>query len=202
MITAWAVAVTEAFSPAGTILLALATGLVLWWARRSWRVPVYVFGSVALAAGITYLLKFVFERQRPPAIDRLVFEADYSFPSGHATGTAALACAAAVVVCGMLRRPVSMALVWAAALGLSVLVAATRLYLGVHWFTDTAAGFCVGAGTALVLSALIDPGRAPGLVAAGGAATRRSSESGPHEGRSHEGGPPEARSHGGGASEG
>ncbi|MCX4537435.1 phosphatase PAP2 family protein [Streptomyces sp. NBC_00841] len=40
---------------------------------------------------------------------------------------------------------------WGAALALSALVAASRVYLGVHWATHVTAGFALGAAAALAL---------------------------------------------------
>jgi len=151
-ITAWTIALTNVFSPLGTIIMALVAALLLWFLIGRWRVPVYIAGSVAIAAGITFALKLFFERGRPPLDTRLVSEVDYSYPSGHVTGTAALACAVAVIVVGTRLRLWLKGLV---VLGLAAVVAAiafTRIYLGIHWFTDTAAGACVGVGTAIALS--------------------------------------------------
>lgn len=155
--TAWMTLVTNAFSPVGTLAIAVVVALVLWWRTGLWKSAAYVFCSVAGAALVTYLLKLTFQRSRPPLIDHLVNEADFSFPSGHATGTAALAFAAAWVISRVLqRRARSMSLTWGIAAFVVAVVCGSRLYLGVHWFTDTLAGALIGVGMALALTPVMD----------------------------------------------
>src|SRR5262252_3790398 len=64
-----------------------------------------------------------------------------SFPSGHATSVAAFV----ATLCIFFRR------IWlrAALVGLAVLVAFSRLAMGVHWATDVLAGFAAGWLSAL-----------------------------------------------------
>ncbi len=67
----------------------------------------------------------------------------YSFPSGHAASAAA----GAVGLGCMLRR--RRAWVWA----LALLIAASRVYLGVHYPSDVAAGFLIGWAVAVFATA-------------------------------------------------
>ncbi|TWS24014.1 phosphatase PAP2 family protein [Tsukamurella sputi] len=147
--------ITDVFSPGGTIALGLVVAAILAW-RRSVSAAIFVLGSTAFASAATLVLKSVFARQRPPVVDHLVNESDYGFPSGHVTGTTALLLAAtvAVTVGWPARRRLLALLVPAAVIGA---VAASRLYLGVHWFSDTAAGFAVGLAGLAVGMALLPP---------------------------------------------
>lgn len=146
---------TDVFSPGGTIALGLVAAALLAW-RRSASAALFVLGSTAFASAATLALKYVFARQRPPVVDHLVNEADYGFPSGHVTGTTALLLAATVAVTAgwPARRRLLALFVPAVVIGA---VAASRLYLGVHWFSDTAAGFAVGLAGLAVGLALLPP---------------------------------------------
>jgi membrane-associated phospholipid phosphatase len=145
--------ITDIFSPAGTLALGLVIAALLAW-RRSPAAAVFVLGSTAAASAVTLVLKSLFARQRPPVIDHLANETDYGFPSGHVTGTTALLVSATIALTvGWSARRILLALIVPAAVVGTV--AASRLYLGVHWFSDTAAGAAVGlAGIALALAVL------------------------------------------------
>jgi membrane-associated phospholipid phosphatase len=127
------------------------------------------FGFASVANG---LLKGVFERARPPlsAADltaSIDLPASYSFPSGHAM-TAFAAATALAVLHPRLRVP---------ALALAGLIAASRPYLGVHYWTDVVVGAALGGliGYTVARAALALPrrGRA-GAGAASGLSRGRS----------------------------
>jgi undecaprenyl-diphosphatase len=99
-----------------------------------------VGGQFALSNGIKYIV----ERARPD-ISRLTGFAGSSFPSGHATAASATLAAIALIATRNRSRRVKIAGASVAA-GLAVAVAGTRVFLGVHWFTDVMAGLMLGWG--------------------------------------------------------
>lgn len=101
------------------------------------------------------LMKLAFHRARPLFDDPLLTLTSYSFPSGHVEASTIFYGLGVVWVFGQTR-----ALHWrvlavtAAALAI-VLVALSRMYLGVHYLSDVSAAFAEGvAWVALCLSAL------------------------------------------------
>ena len=79
----------------------------------------------------------------------------YSFPSGHAVLSAALAAMVALLAWQLLRGwRRSFAVVVCA--GFAVLVALSRVVLGVHFLTDVVAGVAVGIAVALAGSRGLD----------------------------------------------
>jgi undecaprenyl-diphosphatase len=95
--------------------------------------------AITTAASLVTLLKETFDRARPPVADPGldpvgVVPASASFPSGHAA-TAFAAAVAVAVVYPRLGRPL---------LALAVVVALSRVYLGVHYVLDVAAGTLLG----------------------------------------------------------
>lgn len=100
------------------------------------------------AEGTVFAVRLVIHRPRPrtaafPATDALVgiHETSWSFPSGHGTGPIAVLLALAGLV--VLRRGGWWPYLAAVVVGLGV--AASRVVLGVHWFTDVTVGAALGA---------------------------------------------------------
>jgi len=99
------------------------------------------------------MLKLVIRRPRPPGAAALLQHFSWSFPSGHAM--------ASLIGYGMLayvltllwihRRSAQIAVVLGAAL-LIIAIGFSRLYLGVHYFSDVVGGYAAGV---LWLSACI-----------------------------------------------
>ena len=148
-LTGPAIAITDAGSPVATIVLAFVIAGVLWWRRRTAIAPLIVIATLGLAGAASTIMKVVVRSERPPLALQLITETDPSFPSGHVTGTLALAGIVAVAI-GTGRSPaVRRSLYWGVA-AVTVVVAVTRLYLGVHWVTDVVGGALLG-GSALIL---------------------------------------------------
>jgi membrane-associated phospholipid phosphatase len=142
LLTAAAVAVTDLGSTAVMAVLAVAVAGWLWFTGRR-ADAVLAIVAMSGAAIVFRGLKELLDRPRPPLDDRLVHAANESLPSGHATMAIAVT-GTLVVLAWRGRTPagraalVAAAAVWVGAVGL------TRLYLGVHWFSDVLAGWLVG----------------------------------------------------------
>jgi undecaprenyl-diphosphatase len=99
-------------------------------------------GSVAGGELLVFLLKTAVGRVRPDLWHTATYWGS-SFPSGHTLVTAAFATAA--VLCVDRIRPAARVFTLPAALAWIILVACSRLVLGVHWPTDVLAATCIGA---------------------------------------------------------
>lgn len=112
-----------------------------------------VVGSLLLdVAGKAY-----FHRDRPDLWLSITPEYTYSFPSGHAMGSATLG--AALVFLGWNTRwrwPVA-----AAAVVFVFLVGLSRVYLGVHYPSDILAGWCAALAWVFGIFKLVDRGAPP-----------------------------------------
>jgi membrane-associated phospholipid phosphatase len=101
---------------------------------------VVVVGQVLLMN----LTKLIVDRPRPH-IAQLTGFSGSSFPSGH-SATAAATFAAVAFLVGRGRSQWIKAIAAGIAFGIAVTVAASRVFLGVHWFTDVLAGLALGWG--------------------------------------------------------
>lgn len=99
-----------------------------------------------LAGGqlLNLLLKAIFARPRPEFADPLVVEQFYSFPSGHAMLSMIAYGLLAYFIIEVLNRRRYKTLVIVVASLLIVMIGVSRLYLGVHFFSDVVAGFFAG----------------------------------------------------------
>ncbi|HVL84808.1 MAG TPA: phosphatase PAP2 family protein [Pseudonocardia sp.] len=142
-LTAAAVAVTEIGRPLLMAPLAVAVGIWSWWRGRR-ADAVFVVATMAGASVLFSGLKNVLDRLRPPELIRLVEETSESLPSGHATMSMTVIGSLVVLAWAGLGVAGRVAAVLAAGSWVGA-VGATRIYLGVHWFSDVVAGWLVGA---------------------------------------------------------
>jgi undecaprenyl-diphosphatase len=107
-------------------------------------IPVFlltvILGEVVLVNSIKDLLHRV-----RPTFNPIAETLGPSFPSGH-SATAAAFYAAVALVMARRRSPRARALLAGAAVAVALGVAASRVLLGVHWFSDVAAGLAFGWG--------------------------------------------------------
>ena len=136
-------------SGAGTpraLVAGLALGAVL--LARRWREAALLGATILSAPYLNAALKVLFARPRPALVPYLAPADGLAFPSGHASGSAAIYLAVALALGrlgGHTRPLVALALVW------SALVAFSRVWLGVHWPSDVLAGWLLGIGWTLTL---------------------------------------------------
>jgi membrane-associated phospholipid phosphatase len=137
--------ITHLGGSAVLITLMAAVGLVAALATRHQRWALLGF-LLTVGVGITIVnngLKLLVDRDRPDVVTHLAETHSASFPSGH-SASAAACWAALAVVAG--RRWPRQPRHWLAgiAAAIAVLVASSRVLLGVHWLTDVIAGVIVG----------------------------------------------------------
>jgi undecaprenyl-diphosphatase len=144
---------TEVGSVPVMIAIALLAGFLLWRHGERLVVAIAPLGSLVLAAALASVVKMIVDRSRPPVALHLVTESDASFPSGHATNSAALFMTLGLIAAVfVLRRPLARVAVVVAAGLLASSVAVSRLVLGVHWPSDVIAGMALGLTCALVVT--------------------------------------------------
>ncbi|GAA2755937.1 phosphatase PAP2 family protein [Actinopolymorpha rutila] len=185
----WLADMAEVATDAGLAAFALLFVFAWWRSRRGDARGVALAVIAPLATVVAYLVSEVtksFVREDRPcrAVAGVVTlvpcpaTGDWSFPSNHAT----IAAAAAVALVLAWRR-----LAWLV-VPLALLLGSTRVYLGVHYPHDVAAGLLLGGGVALLLGLVLAGPLVPVvrrlrvlplvgvLMVAGGAAAGRTPE--------------------------
>jgi undecaprenyl-diphosphatase len=133
-------AVSLLMSPEILVVVGLGLAIVAYNRHRPTRAAMILI--VTAGNILTPILKLWFDRPRPSAslINVLVTESDRSLPSGHAMA----AWLFAVVILTLVWRQISTVGRWWLGLILLIMIAVvgySRLYLGVHWFSDVMAGY-------------------------------------------------------------
>ncbi|GGZ82416.1 phosphatase PAP2 family protein [Streptomyces bluensis] len=126
------------------VLVALAGALAGRTVRQ--RLIAVAFCLACLGAGqaLRYGVMELVHRPRPPQEAWTAHASGWAFPSGHST-TAALT-AGLLIVALTLRAPRGGTALRVAVGCWGVMVGLTRVYLGVHWFTDVIGGWLFAAG--------------------------------------------------------
>jgi membrane-associated phospholipid phosphatase len=117
---------------------------VLWWRRGGLLAGAWIATQLG-GAVLNIVLKETFARTRPEMADRLLASSSWSFPSGHAMGTFVFCGVAAFLVLRHRRSRWLTGVIVTASLMWCVVMSFSRLYLGVHYVSDVAAGLVVGA---------------------------------------------------------
>jgi undecaprenyl-diphosphatase len=124
------------------VIVAVVAGVLM--IRSRWRWVIYLAVTTAGGALLNMELKRYFARARPAVAEMLRRAHGYSFPSGHAMGSAVAFAALAYLAYRAAKTWSAAAAALAMATTLITSVALSRVYLGVHWVSDIAAGITAG----------------------------------------------------------
>ncbi len=142
--------------PVSAAAAAVGLGLVAWRRRDGRAVALCLLGPIAAVLLTDHVAKPIVDRHRDGGL---------AYPSGHATGAAAVAVLALLLIH---RWGGARALVWFGpfALALPVVMGLALIRLGWHYPTDVVGGTAVGAATVLALAAAVgaQPSRRPAAL--------------------------------------
>mgnify|MGYP003424416769 CR=1 FL=1 len=136
-------------SPAVLILAMGATWGYLMLTRQramAWLTAATAGGGLLMAM----TLKTLFSRERPDLVYHATVASGYSFPSGHAMMSAVVYLTLAALLARLIPSTRQRLYVVGSAMLITGLIGLSRIYLGVHWASDVAAGWAAGASWALL----------------------------------------------------
>lgn len=133
----------------GVVPFDIALILALAWYRRT-REGLFACVAIIGSALLNMATKSFFARDRPRLWESIAPETTYSFPSGHAMGSATLGCVVLLLVWHTRWR-------WPVATVVAAFVAMigfSRVYLGVHYPSDILAGWTAASAWAVAVYTL------------------------------------------------
>ncbi len=136
-----------------TLLVAIVTGVLLLTGR--YRPAIAVLVSTIGGAAVTLGLKVLFNRPRPEIVPHLTEVASPSYPSGHALLSAVVFLTLGVLGARFTSHRRLRVYFIVIAFLLTLLVGASRVYLGVHYPSDVLAGWCAGVAWALTVGLVV-----------------------------------------------
>ena len=138
--------IMQTISMFGTLpaLVSLSLIVIAWLLKVRSHRRLYAFvATMAGGALLNALMKLYYHRARPDS--PMVLAHGYSFPSGHSMGSMCFFGSLAYVIFFTIERRRVLRILAVLACAFAVLaIGASRIYLGVHYFTDVVAGYAAG----------------------------------------------------------
>jgi undecaprenyl-diphosphatase len=133
--------ITDIFSP--TLLSILSLGFIIYMIiKRHWLYATITFLSIGGGLFIGGFVKEVVERIRP--LQAFILETDFSFPSVHAIMATIFFTLLVYILVPHIKSWILRESLIVVSVMFIILTAVSRLYLGVHWFSDVVAGCALG----------------------------------------------------------
>jgi membrane-associated phospholipid phosphatase len=118
------------------------SGIVMFvlWINYKYK-EIFMWATTMMMAGLWIeVTKWLFHRARPIYNGEFSYEDSYSFVSGHA--------AASLTICGLIMslsiKPIGLKKYYVTLMSIvSLLIGFSRIYLGVHYFTDVIGGYAL-----------------------------------------------------------
>ena len=134
------------------VLIVIVLAIIIIFSEKKSLDDYYLELSLAVSALFTFSLKTTFMRLRPPTA--APFESTFSFPSSHASISAAFFTALYMIFITRIKKHNHKVWFTIFCIASPVFIATSRLTLGVHYFTDVFAGLSLGFIVALTIGAL------------------------------------------------
>jgi undecaprenyl-diphosphatase len=129
----------------GDSILILPTAIIIsafLYYKKHTKFVIPFWATIVSAGATTFILKMITARPRP--LDALMPENDFSFPSGHATIAVAFYGFLVFMIIHYYKQFVWKNMLLSLGMIIILLIGLSRLYLGVHYLSDIAAGYLVG----------------------------------------------------------
>ena len=145
--TPWVESLMVEVTMLGTWIVVLSivgiAGLFLWLTRHKYSTALLLVATAG-GIGLNNILKVGFARPRPQIFEWGTHVASWSFPSGHAMSSTVVFITVAYLAARLQKSHVARLTTLGIAAFLVALICFSRMYLGVHYPSDVAAGVIIG----------------------------------------------------------
>lgn len=130
-------------TPVIMIWVAVLAGFFLY--KKWWSEAILLIGNLALTGILVAFLKNIYQHSRP-AIQHLVEEGGFSFPSGHALASTLIFGTLLIIVSQRIKSVQTKRILQSLMIVMIFIIMTSRVYLGVHYPTDVLGSFLLGLG--------------------------------------------------------
>lgn len=118
--------------------------VIIFWKYKQLHLAVILIVSVGGGEILVTIIKHLVTRSRPPVADMLTAASGYAFPSGHSFVAVSFYGLLIYFLYSYLKNKLVRYLILCAGLALILFIGFSRIYLGVHWFTDVLGSYLLG----------------------------------------------------------
>ena len=145
----WLTVVVKIFTNFASIYsVALITLLIVLF-MKDIKIKIFAVFNIAVTSLTNIVLKNIIKRPRPDVV-ALITETGYSFPSGHSMIAIAMFGFLAYIIYRYMKNKYLKFFLASFSCVVGVLIALSRVYLGVHYFTDIVCGMVMGLATLVI----------------------------------------------------
>ena len=143
---------TNIFGDKGGIIVAVLLALVLYLLFKQKEATIWFAATVVLSLALNTVIKVIIGRERPDIHRLAAFanEAGKSFPSGHSIFATIIFASIFFICLGKLKNRSSKILLGILCIILIALIMFSRIFVGVHYPSDTIGGFLEGISILLL----------------------------------------------------
>lgn len=113
--------------------------------KKWWSEAILLIGNLALTGLLVAFLKNIYQHSRP-AIQHLVEEGGFSFPSGHSLASTLIFGTLLIIVSQRIKSVQTKRILQSLMIVMIFIIMTSRVYLGVHYPTDVLGSFLLGLG--------------------------------------------------------
>ena len=150
--TEWVKRITFLGSATMLILITILSIIII----KNKKIGLFICANLIIITVINNIIKILVRRQRPPIENRLVVEKSFSFPSGHSMIGMAFYGFLVYLTYTNIENKKLRNLIIVILILLPILIGISRIYLGVHYFSDVISGLIFSIAYLFIFTQIID----------------------------------------------